>query len=282
MNRNLTKALIAGATLALPPDSMTSQHLQPENDMRTGSKDGGRIRDSQLGVWERWWSAVNGTPGEIVWDASPSDLTADLERFGASLDQGLPVIDLGCGNGRQTRFLARHFQTAVGVDISPSAIERAAAADNPANVTYRLLDASVPQQAERLHQELGDANVYVRGVLQALPPTTRPQVVRNIGALLGENGTLFAKELPPQASDYFAELVQRHGLWPALERVMELIPPGQITEPELVSLFFPDRFDVIYTGAGHIDTLNVLPDGEAIRVPAICALIRPRHAHGST
>jgi SAM-dependent methyltransferase len=240
------------------------------------------IPERQLAVWERWWSAVNGAPGEIVWDPDTSDLAADLEIFGRSFDPDLPVIDLGCGNGRQTRFLARRFRTVVGVDISPSAIERAAAAENPANVSYRVLDAATIEQAGRLHHELGDANVYVRGVLQALPRVARPYAVDSIAMLLGKSGTLFAKELPPQTADYFADLVQRHGLWPELERVMRQIPPGQITEPELVSLFSPDRFEVICTGAGHIDTRNVLPDGEAIRVPAICALIRPHQADRST
>ena len=233
-------------------------------------------RERRLAVWERWWSGVDGAPGEIVWDANESDLAADLDVFGVAFDPELPLIDLGCGNGRQTRFLARHFQTVVGVDISPSAVERAVAAENPANVSYRLLDASTPQQAERLHHELGDANVYVRGVLQALPPAARPQAVNSIAVLLGEKGALFAKELPPQAADYFAELVQRHGLWPGLERVMELIPPGQITEPQLVGLFPADRFEVISTGTGRIDTVNVLPDGEPIAVPAIYVLVRPR------
>jgi SAM-dependent methyltransferase len=230
---------------------------------------------SELTVWERWWSGVNGGPGEIVWDADEADLLADLETFHASFDPSLPVIDLGCGDGRQTRFLARHFETVVGVDISPSAIARAAAAANPANASYRVLDASRVTQAERLHEELGDANVYVRGVLQALPPGERPAAVTSIAALLGAKGTLFAKELPAEASDYFAELVRRHGLWPELERVMRLIPPGQITAAELAGLFSPAGFDMLDTGAGHIDTLNRLPDGERIRVPAIYALIRP-------
>ena len=233
---------------------------------------------SQLDAWERWWSGLNGVPGEIVWNAAGSDLSADLEIFGDSFDRDLPVIDLGCGDGRQTRFLAHHFQTVVGVDISLSAIQRAWAAGNPANVSFRALDACTAQEAERLHHELGDANVYVRGVLQALPPANRPQAVDSIAELLGDNGTLFAKELPPQAADYFAERVQRHGRWPGLERVMQLIPPGQITEQQLVSLFSPDRFAVIGTGEGLIDTLSRLPDGEPIRVPAVHALIRPRHA----
>jgi SAM-dependent methyltransferase len=227
--------------------------------MTATSTDHAHPSDSQLAVWERWWAGVNNAPGEIVWDPDSADLTADLEVFGRSFDPDLPVIDLGCGNGGQTRFLARRFRAVIGADISPSAIRHAAAADNPANVSYRVLDASVRDEAERMHEELGDANVYVRGVLQSLPPAARPRAVDSIAVLLGESGTLFAKELPPQASEYFADLVQRHGLWPELERVMRLIPPGQITEQELVSLFSPERFEVIGTGQGLIDTLNGCP-----------------------
>ncbi len=234
-----------------------------------------RIAHSQSAAWERWWSGVNGAPGEIVWDANESDLTADLEVFADAFTLDLPVVDLGCGDGRQTRFLARRFDTVVGLDISPAAIDRARAAENPPNVSYRVLDARSPDAAGRLHAELGDANVYVRGVLQALVAADRPDAIRSIAALIGRTGTLFAKELPPQAGAYFAEQVQRHGMWPELERVMRLIPPGQITEQELASLFSPDRFEVIATGASHIRTINVLPDGDPIRVPAIYLLARP-------
>jgi amidohydrolase len=246
--------------------------------MTTTTIEHARAPHSQRDIWERWWSGVTGAPGEIVWNAAQSDLAADLEVFGDSFDRGLPVIDLGCGDGRQTRFLARHFQTVIGVDISPSAIQRASAADKPANVSFRVLNVCAAQEADQLHEEVGDANVYVRGVLQALPPAVRSQAVGSIAVLLGDGGTLFAKELPPRVSDYFADLVQRHGLWPGLERVMQLIPPGQITEQQLVRLFSPERFEVIRTGQGVIDTLNRLPDGEPIRVPAVHALIRPRRA----
>lgn len=235
-------------------------------------------KESQLAIWERWWSGIEGVPGEIVWDADQSDLAADLEVFAERFTPGLPVVDLGCGDGRQTRFLARHFETVIGVDISPAAVARARAADNPSHVSYRVLDVSDPEEAERLHDELADANVYVRGVLQALPASDRPDAIRSIGALVGATGTLFAKELPPRAGTYFAEQVQRHGMWRELERVMQLIPPGQITELELVRLFAPDRFEVIAIGASHMRTVNLLPDGERITVPAIYLLARPRPA----
>ena len=188
------------------------------------------------------------------------------------------MVDLGCGDGRQTRFLGRHFATVCGADISPAAIGRARAAHNPANVRFRVLDARDPDQAARLHQELGDANVYIRGVLQALPPAARPRAVETIARLLGATGTLFAKELPPAAMSYFAAVAERHGLPPGLARIMRLIPPGEISEADLFRLFPADRFEVMSTGTSRIHTVNTLPDGEVIMVPAIYALIRPRQA----
>ncbi|MBV9425027.1 MAG: methyltransferase domain-containing protein [Solirubrobacterales bacterium] len=130
------------------------------------------IQKSRLAVWERWWSSVDGKPGAVVWDAAESDLVADLEVFADAFTPDLPVVDLGCGDGRQTRFLARHFQTVIGVDISPAAIEHARAADDLENVSYRVLDARSSAEAERLHDELGDANVYIRACSRLCPPLT--------------------------------------------------------------------------------------------------------------
>lgn len=258
------------------PGDHTARDAQ--HDTTTTSSSHTSTSDSQPGAWERWWSEVTGAAGEVIWAADEADLAADRDVFASAFDRTLPVIDLGCGDGRQTRFLARHFETVIGVDISAAAVKRARAGENPPNVYYRVLDASSPGQAEQLHDQLGDANVYVRGVLQALPPADRPKAVRSINALLGDTGALFAKELPPQAGAYFAQAVARYGMWPDLERVMRLIPPGQITEEELDGLFPTDRFEIIATGTGRIDTINVLPDGEPIRVPAINVLARARRS----
>ena len=227
--------------------------------------------------WEHWWAGLDGTPGEIVWDADPADLEADLRCFAEPLNEALPVVDFGCGDGRQTRFLAGHFTYVVGVDISAAAIRRArAAADNPPNVAFQVLDARDPDGAARLHDGLGDANVYIRGVMQALPPASRPGSVQTIATLLGTTGTLFAKELPPEAACYFADVTERYGMPPGLAKVMRSIPPGQISLPELSGLFPADRFEVLGTGTSHMRTVNSLPGGVVISVPAIWIVIRPR------
>jgi SAM-dependent methyltransferase len=234
----------------------------------------GRGDSARASAWEAWWAGIDGTPGEIVWEADPGDLEADLTYFAGSFGQVLPVVDFGCGDGRQTRFLARYFAHVTGVDFSAAAIGRARAADNPPNVAFEVLDAGDPAGAARLHQQLGDANVYIRGMLQALPPSSRPVAIRSIAALLGGTGTLFAKELPPAAAEYFADVIGRHGLPPGLAKVMRQVPPGQISLPELVGLFPAEQFDVLSTGTSHIHTVNTLPGDEVIMVPAIWALIQ--------
>ncbi len=113
-------------------------------------------------------------------------------------------------------------------------------------------------------------------MLQALPPAARPRAVETIARLLGATGTLFAKELPPAATSYFAAVAERHGLSPGLARIMQLVPPGEISESGLVRLFPADRFEVMSTGTSHIHTVNTLSNGEVIMVPAIYALVRPR------
>lgn len=98
---------------------------------------------------ERFWRSLDGTPGEILWEADTADLDDDVGRFAAAFGQRLPVVDLGCGDGRQTRLMARHFRTVIGLDIAATAIKRANATANPPNVTYRVLDARDPDARMR-------------------------------------------------------------------------------------------------------------------------------------
>ena len=227
-------------------------------------------------AWEYWWDTLDGTPGEVVWAADAGDLAADLVHFAAAFGDKRPVVDLGCGDGRQTRYLSDHFATVRGVDFSPAAISRARSVPNPPGVSFSVLNAGDPAAAVALHNELGDVNVYVRGVLQALPSIDRPRAVESITALLGEGGALFVKELSPQATAYFTAVTERYGVSQAMARVMELIPPGEVSESDLAGLFPADWFTVVSTGTSRISTVNMLPNGAPFSVPAVYALIRPR------
>ena len=114
-------------------------------------------------AWESFWRETPDEPGAAIWD-SPPELTAKphLDLLRPHADVTLPVVDLGCGNGTQTRYLAGHFPRAVGVDLAPAAVEHARRADPEGTADFRCLDATDPAAIRALHDELGDVNVYLR------------------------------------------------------------------------------------------------------------------------
>jgi SAM-dependent methyltransferase len=226
-------------------------------------------------AWESYWSTLSGAPNEVFWDAHPDHaIRQDFQPFFAP---ELPVVDLGCGHGTQTPFLARHFRHVVGVDVAPAAIALARRYHAAPRVTYRVLDLVDPAQARALHDEIGDANVYLRAVLHQLDPTVHAVAVQAIEELLGERGTLYCIELSAAAAPYFAQLIDPYGPPPALARVWQHgITPGLLREGDLDTLFPPDRFTILAGGDSTIHTVHRLPSGAYASVPACYRIVRRR------
>lgn len=228
--------------------------------------------------WEGFWSTLSGTSGEIFWDADPAHAAQqDLERFQSDADPQLPLIDLGCGNGTQTRFFARHFARVIGTEISPAAIDIARTKNAAPNISYCILDVLCPGDAQALHEEIGDANLYMRGVLHQLSPSDQVTAIESIERLLGITGTLYLIELSSTAESYLTQLIKQNGPPPGLARVFQHgITPGMLNENDLEVLFPPDRFLLLHTGKSHIHTVHTLPTGEVAKVPAFYAILRKR------
>ena len=56
-------------------------------------------------AWESYWNTVAKSSVPILWNCDPSIAAAiDLSRFQAFVNPELPLIDFGCGDGRQTHF----------------------------------------------------------------------------------------------------------------------------------------------------------------------------------
>jgi len=138
--------------------------------------------------WENYWRTIEktGSDGQVLWDSEPERASAeDLLRFQRYMDPSLPLLDLGCGNGRQSRFLSRHFPRVIATDVSTSALAKARAETGPEhrNIEFRQLDALQPGQAQALHDEVGDVNIYMRGVLHVTQQRDRPQFARSLATL---------------------------------------------------------------------------------------------------
>jgi SAM-dependent methyltransferase len=231
-----------------------------------------------LTSWESFWSTSTGAEGEIFWDADPAHAAQqDVALFQGSIDPQLPLIDLGCGNGTQTRFLADHFARVLGTEISPAAVQIAQAKNVAPNASYRVLDVLCPDDAQALHEEIGDANVYMRAVLHQLSPADHATAIQSIERLLGRKGVLYLIELSSAAEPFFAQLIKQYGPPPGLARVFQhQITPGMVNENDLERLFPPDRFTLLRTGKSYIQTVHTLPTGEVAKVPAFYAILRQR------
>jgi SAM-dependent methyltransferase len=151
--------------------------------------------------WEAFWSQAPPEPGAVFWDTEPPlAVGVHLAHFEPLLpDAALPMVDLGCGSGTQTRFLADRFPHVVGVDLAPAAVGLARRADPAGRADYRVLDATDKTAAQTLRAELGDCNVYVRGVLHHCDPDDRQELVDTVATLVGARGRAFLDE-PTEAA----------------------------------------------------------------------------------
>ncbi|MET8149953.1 class I SAM-dependent methyltransferase [Actinoplanes sp. NPDC049668] len=196
--------------------------------------------------WETFWSGVRrtGPGGDVLWDVGEdSELGWCLRQAERHFDRALPVVDVGCGNGRFTRLLAETFPVVVGIDVAASAIRLAEAesAGQP-RVSYRVLDAADPDAMRALARELGPANVFVRGVLHITAPGKRSSVADGIAALVGGPGRVLLVETAFEGDPlgYLEYVGGGHGRIPTLVRPLVgagIPPPRRFARPELDRTF---------------------------------------------
>ncbi|MEU6543143.1 class I SAM-dependent methyltransferase [Streptomyces sp. NPDC046859] len=227
-----------------------------------------RYRDA----WEGFWREAPGEQGAVFWDAEPA-LTAGrhLPLLEPHLtDPGLVVIDLGCGNGTQTRFLAGRFPRVVGADLSAAALDHARRADPAGRAAYRLLDVVEKAEVQRLHAELGDANVYVRGVLHQAAPDDRQAMADGLAVLAGERGRVLLVE-PSEAAKHVLMGLARGpaGPPPKLAPILRHgIAPGEVTDDALTGYLRAAGLDVLASGTLPLATTEHGPDGTRVELPS--------------
>ena len=113
----------------------------------------------------------------------PSEVVALATRVGPSAR----MLELGCGRGRFTRYLARRGLSATGVDFSPVAIElaqRAVAADE-VRPTFLVADVTQPQGLAGPF----DAALDV-GCFHCLDPAGQRAYATEVAGLLAPGATL--------------------------------------------------------------------------------------------
>lgn len=233
-------------------------------------------------LWEKYWNDLPAGFGQAFWDAAPGKSAAlHLPLFQSYFDPGLPLVDLGCGNGTQSPFLARHYTSVIGVDISASAIEQAKL-ENPApRVSYELLDVLDTAQVNALRERIGPANVYMRAVIHQLSPADRLVCARNLARLAGSAGTVFDQELIHASYEVFERLLaESPDPLPRLSRLSRYFQVGLKTSAagvaDLAAVFAEAGYTVQRSERMELRTSERFADGSELLMPAQYVIARPR------
>lgn len=237
--------------------------------------------------WDAFWRGVSlGSLSEpIIWDAAPGagneEIRHHLQAMANAMDTSLPLIDLGCGNGAITRRLTEIFPSVLGVDVSPEAVAAARSAHpHVPGLSFRSLDATQPAAAAGLWRELGDANVFVRGVFHVLSRRRQARLAGSIEALLGAQGRIYVVEtnVPGGALSYLRGLGATGEKIPGpLRQAISALPkPGHFGARQRSRVFPSGRWTLITEGATVLKTVPMETGGPPGSIPAYWAVLAPR------
>jgi Methyltransferase domain len=226
--------------------------------------------------WESFWRETPDDVGSAIWDCDPAlSVQPHLELLDPFLDRSLPVVDLGCGSGTTTRFLAERFDRVTGVDLSEEALAHARRADSTGLARFRQLNAADPAAVERLHADLGDANVYMRAVIHQSEPQARAGVARAVSTLVGRTGRAFVVELLSASKSVLAQAAQGSaGPPPKLARVFDHgLTPGEVADEVVPELLRGVGLSVLARGETELVMTEYREDGTRIDLPAVWLVV---------
>lgn len=235
--------------------------------------------------WDAYWGSISSTGdhGEVLWDSeSAAEAERYLEELRRHCDLTLPIVDAGCGNGRFARLLAGVFPFTLGVDLAPRAIALANAESRGIpNLAFRAVDLTAPRVGAKLAAELGEANVFVRGVLHTLERRNRQVMAENLRDILGARGTLLLAEtdFPGSILEYLEHLGATPISLPRpLERAIATgIPrPTHFGSAEMADCFHADEWDVLVSERSVIETVPLRTLDEPETLPGWLAILRTR------
>jgi SAM-dependent methyltransferase len=201
--------------------------------------------------WQRYWSVI-GDEAVPPWDSDPEGHTLDwCARVGTLVRGGLPLIDVACGNGNQTWWLAERFAgvvtQVVGIDVSPAAVRRARRRPTGgAAVRFEVVDILDGGAVEDVAHAMGPANVWVRFLLHLLDDDIRRRVVDHLDLLTGGEGRVLDYELLQQPPGRMETYAERH---PTVRAVYESgIRPAQLAAGRLPALYREAGMAILATG----------------------------------
>ena len=159
----------------------------------------------------RYWDKRYATDGRL-WGDGPSELArlavARLRPAAAAVRDAdappLALIDVGCGYGRDSRYLAAELGCRVlGLDPAPAAVTAARKARRPGLDVEYLVDDAASFASDAAHAGCFDV-AFAGNVYHLLSPGGRRELAAALATLVRPGGLLFLSTLSPRDPQHYA------------------------------------------------------------------------------
>ncbi len=177
-----------------------------------------------------WAREYAKTPDRYIWGKAPSRFARELTAF---VPPGGRILDLGCGEGRDSVYFAFCGYEVTGLDISAAGLEKAERLAAERGVAVRWLCRSMLEVPVTGRFDLVDSC----GTIHHVPKDDRPRLFKRLKALTrgrGLNAHLVFTDLRVYAEkdeeiDYFTagELAEAYADWLVIRHEDGLVPCSQ-------------------------------------------------------
>jgi len=177
-----------------------------------------------------WAREYAKTPNRYIWGKTPSRFARELTAF---VPPGGRILELGCGEGRDSVYFASCGFEVTGLDISDAGLEKAERLADEQGVTVRWLCRSMLDVPVTGRFDL----VYSCGAIHHVPRDARPRLFKRLKALTrgrGLNAHLVFTDLcvyveKDEEIDYFSagELAEPYADWLVIRHEDGMVPCAQ-------------------------------------------------------
>ena len=133
-------------------------------------------------TWSPWAREYARDPERYVFGTAPSDWAREIARL---VRPGDAVLDLGCGEGRDSVFFAELGASVTGVDLSRDGLRKARRLARQRGVTVRWIEGPMTEVLPARRFDL----IFSCGTIHYVPRADRRRLFRRLAAMTRPGGS---------------------------------------------------------------------------------------------